>query len=150
MNFARSTIVLLAVLAASPAYAQAAGQGGAGSIASPLLLVGVMFVIFYFFLIRPQQKRQKQHQEMVNSVRRGDTVVTSGGMIGKVVKVIDDNEIQVELAENVRVRVVKGTLADVRGKGEPAPADKNDKKAKGDKKEAANDEPANDKTPTSE
>jgi preprotein translocase subunit YajC len=152
MNFIRSTIVLLAVLAASPAYAQAAGQSAAGGIASPLLLVGAMFVIFYFFLIRPQQKRQKQHQEMVNSVRRGDTVVTSGGLIGRVTKVIDENEIQVELAENVRVRIVKGTLADVRGKGEPAPAGKNDKKAKGDKpeKEAANDEPANDKTPTSE
>jgi preprotein translocase subunit YajC len=149
MKFARSIIVLPAVLAASPAYAQAAGQAGASSIASPLLLVGMMFVIFYFFLIRPQQKRQKQHQEMVNAVRRGDTVVTSGGMIGRVTKVIDDNEIQVELAENVRVRVVKGTLADVRGKGEPAPTDK---KAKGEKpdKEAANDEPANDKTPTSE
>lgn len=133
-------------------WAQTGGASGAGGqrFFAQLLLILSFVLIFYFLLLRPQQKRQKQHQEMVNSVRRGDTVVTSGGMIGKVVKVIDDNEIQVELAENVRVRVVKGTLADVRGKGEPAPADKNDKKAKGDKKEAANDEPANDKTPTSE
>jgi preprotein translocase, YajC subunit len=82
----------------------------------PILL---MFVIFYFLLIRPQQQRAKQHREMVNNIRRGDTVVTSGGIIGKVTRVKDDNEIEVEIAENTRVRVVKATVADVRSKGEP-------------------------------
>jgi len=79
----------------------------------------LMFVIFYFLLIRPQQQRAKQHREMVNNIRRGDTVVTSGGIIGKVTRVKDDNEIEVEIAENTRVRVVKATVADVRSKGEP-------------------------------
>ena len=82
----------------------------------PILL---MFVIFYFLLFRPQQQRAKQHREMVNNVRRGDIVVTAGGIIGKVTKVKDDNEIEVEIAENTRIRVVKGTLADVRTKSEP-------------------------------
>ena len=82
----------------------------------PILL---MFVIFYFLLFRPQQQRAKQHREMVSNIRRGDTVVTSGGIIGKVTRVKDDNEIEVEIAENTRVRVVKATVADVRAKGEP-------------------------------
>ena len=77
----------------------------------PILLMFVMF--------RPQQQRAKQHREMVNNIRRGDTVVTSGGIIGKVTRVKDDNEIEVEIAENTRVRVVKATVADVRAKGEP-------------------------------
>jgi preprotein translocase subunit YajC len=153
MNFVRSMIALLAVLAASPAYAQAAAQPAGGNYGFLLMMVA-MFAILYFFLIRPQQKRQKEHKTMVDAVRRGDTVVTAGGMIGRVTKVIDDNEIQVELSENVRVRIIKATLADVRGKGEPAAASggKGDKKAKAEKpeKEPANDEPANDKTPVSD
>ena len=68
----------------------------------PILL---MFVIFYFLLFRPQQQRAKQHREMVSNIRRGDTVVTSGGIIGKVTKVRDDNEIEVEIADQTRVRV---------------------------------------------
>ena len=82
----------------------------------PILL---MFVIFYFLLLRPQQQRAKAHREMVANIRRGDTVVTSGGIIGKVTKVSDDSEIEVEIAENTRVRVIKGTVAEVRVKGEP-------------------------------
>ncbi len=82
----------------------------------PILL---MFVIFYFLLLRPQQQRAKAHREMVTNIRRGDTVVTSGGIVGKVTKVRDDNEIEVEIAENTRVRVIKGTVAEVRVKGEP-------------------------------
>ena len=82
----------------------------------PILL---MFVIFYFLLFRPQQQRAKQHREMVNNIRRGDTVVTSGGIIGKVTRVRDDNEIEVEIADQTRVRVVKATIAEVRAKGEP-------------------------------
>jgi len=77
----------------------------------PLVL---LFAIFYFLLIRPQQQRQKRHQAMVNAVRRGDSVVTAGGLVGRVAKVKDDGEIMVEVAENVQVRVVKSTLSDVR------------------------------------
>jgi preprotein translocase subunit YajC len=79
-----------------------------------------MFVIFYLLLLRPQQQKLKAHRELVANLRRGDTVVTSGGIIGKVTKVRDDNEIEVEIAENTRVRVIKGTIAEVRVKGEPA------------------------------
>jgi len=86
----------------------------------PLIL---LFGIFYFLLIRPQQQRVKTHQQMVEAVRRGDTVVTAGGLIGKVAKVKDDGEIMVEIADNVQVRVLKSTLTEVRAKsGEKAEA----------------------------
>lgn len=83
----------------------------------PLILI---FVIMYFLLIRPQQKKLKQHKAMVDALRRGDQVVTQGGLIGKVAKVKDDNEIEVELAEGVKVRVVRSTVAQVISKTEPA------------------------------
>ncbi len=83
----------------------------------PLILI---FAIMYFLLIRPQQKKVKEHQAMVDAVRRGDQVITQGGLIGKVVKVKDDGELEVELAENVKVRVVKATIAQVLNKTEPA------------------------------
>lgn len=106
----------------SPAYAQAAGA--AQSIFDMVIPFALIIVLFYFLLIRPQQKRVKQHREMVSNVRRGDTVVTAGGMIGKVTKVLEDGaEIMVEIAENVRVRVVASTLTDVRSKNEPVAAD---------------------------
>ncbi len=103
----------------SPAYAAAAGSapgGGPGFLMSiaPLLFI---FVIFYFLLIRPQQRRLKQHQEMIGSVKPRDTAVTSGGLIGKVTKV-DEAEVELEIAPNVRVRVVKGMLQDVRPHGQ--------------------------------
>ena len=85
----------------------------------PLILI---FAIMYFLLIRPQQKKLKDHQQMVEALRRGDQVVTQGGLIGKVSKVKEDNEIEVELAEGVRVRVVKSTIAQVLNKTEPAEA----------------------------
>ena len=90
-----------------------------GAIAQfvPLILI---FAIMYFLLIRPQQRRVKQHQEMVKALRRGDQVVTQGGLIGKVTKVKDDNEIEVELAQGVNVRVVRSTVAQVVSKTEPA------------------------------
>lgn len=102
---------------ATPAYAQAAGaaaQGGstAGAIVSLLPLV-LIFVVFYFLMIRPQQKRVKAVQDAVASVKKNDTVVTAGGLIGKVTRV-EDNEVEVELAPNVRVRAIKSTLAEVR------------------------------------
>ena len=73
----------------------------------------------YFLILRPQQKRVKQHAEMVKNVRRGDTVVTSGGLVGKVTKVIDDDKIEIEIAEGVRVRQMRSMVSDVRAKGEP-------------------------------
>ncbi|HEY5798056.1 MAG TPA: preprotein translocase subunit YajC [Bosea sp. (in: a-proteobacteria)] len=79
----------------------------------------LIFVIMWFLIIRPQQKRVKAHQELIKNVRRGDTVITSGGIVGKVSKVVDDAEIEVEIAEGVRVRLVKGMITDVRAKGEP-------------------------------
>ncbi len=83
----------------------------------PLILI---FVIMYFLLIRPQQKKLKEHKAMVEALRRGDQVVTQGGLIGKVAKVKDDNEIEVELTEGVKVRVVRSTIAQVLSKTEPA------------------------------
>ncbi|GLQ07464.1 preprotein translocase subunit YajC [Sneathiella chinensis] len=83
----------------------------------PLILIGV---VFYFLLIRPQQKRVKEHRAMIEAVRRGDNVVTAGGIMGKVTKVRDDNIVQIEVAPEVRIDVVKSTLSEVRGKTEPA------------------------------
>jgi len=83
---------------------------------STLMPLVLLFGIFYFLLIRPQQQRVKEHQKLVESVRRGDTVVTAGGLIGKVAKVKDDGEIMVEIADNVQVRVLKSTLTEVRSK----------------------------------
>ncbi len=83
----------------------------------PLILI---FAIMYFLLIRPQQKKLKDHQKMVAALRRGDQIVTQGGLIGKVVKVKENNEVEVELAENVKVRVVQSTIAQVLSKTEPA------------------------------
>ncbi|EDZ44147.1 MAG: preprotein translocase subunit YajC [Planktotalea sp.] len=85
----------------------------------PLILI---FAIMYFLLIRPQQKKLKEHQKMVEALRRGDQVITQGGLIGKVTKVKDDNEIEVELAEGVKVRVVQSTITNVINKTEPASA----------------------------
>ena len=101
----------------TPAYAQAAGgQGDMFSMFLPLILI---FGVFYFLLIRPQQKRAKEHKSMLEAVRRGDVIVTNGGLIGKIVKVKDD-VLVVDLAENVRVEVVRGMVQDVRSKTEPA------------------------------
>jgi preprotein translocase subunit YajC len=80
----------------------------------------LIFAIFYFLMIRPQQQRAKQHREMIDNVRRGDTVVTAGGIVGRVAKVKDEGEIMVEIADNIQVRVLKSTLSDVRSKGQPA------------------------------
>lgn len=87
----------------------------------PLIAV---FAIMYFLLIRPQQQRMKEHRKMVENVRRGDSVVTAGGIVGKVVKVRDDGEVVVEIADNVQIRVVKSTLSEVRAKTGDAKADK--------------------------
>ena len=86
----------------------------------PFILI---FVIMYFLILRPQQRRVKQHQEMVKSLRRGDTVVTTGGLIGKITKVVDDNEIEVQISDDTRVRQMRAMIAEVRAKGEPAKDD---------------------------
>jgi len=106
----------------SPAYAQTPSiLGGDGmSFLVPMVLV---FVIMYFLILRPQQKRVKQHAEMVKNVRKGDTVITSGGLVGKVTKVVDDDQIEVELTEGVRVRQMRSMVTDVRAKGEPVKDD---------------------------
>jgi len=83
---------------------------------APFVLI---FVIMYFLILRPQQQRAKQHQQMVKNVRRGDTVVSSGGLVGKVTKVVDDDQIEVEIADGVRVRQMRSMVSDVRAKGEP-------------------------------
>jgi preprotein translocase subunit YajC len=95
------------------------GAGGDGGMLMSLLPFILIFVIMYFLILRPQQKRVKQHAEMVKNVRRGDTVVTNGGLIGKVTKVIDDDQIEIEIADEVRIRQLRGMLSDVRAKGEP-------------------------------
>ena len=110
---------------ASPAFAQTAGaqpNGLAGILASPLPMMLAIFVIFYVLMIRPQQKRMKQHQDMLGAVKPRDTAVTTGGLIGKVTKV-DDNEVELEVAQGVRVRVVKTMLSDVRAHGAKAAND---------------------------
>lgn len=100
----------------TPAYAQTAGGSDLVMSILPFIL---MFVIFYFLLIRPQRKAAAERTEMLNNVRRNDTVVTGGGVVGKVTKVIDDNEVEVEIAKDVKVKMVRAMIAEVRVKGEP-------------------------------
>ncbi|HEY4774452.1 MAG TPA: preprotein translocase subunit YajC [Xanthobacteraceae bacterium] len=101
----------------TPAYAQ--GAFGSSDTLISLLPFVAIFVIMYLLILRPQQKKVKQHQEMVKNVRRGDTVVTSGGLVGKITKVVDDDHIEVEIADGVRVRQLRQMISDVRAKGEP-------------------------------
>jgi len=104
----------------TPAYAQGASPfGGEGGMLMSLLPFILIFVIMYFLILRPQQKRVRQHQEMVKNVRRGDTVVTNGGLIGKVTKVIDDDQMEIEIADGVRIRQMRQMVSEVRAKGEP-------------------------------
>lgn len=103
----------------SPAYAQAGGQA-AGNPIGMIIMLGLIVLIFYFLLIRPQQKRMKQHRDMVASLRRGDRVVTGGGLVGTITKASDDDYITVEIAEGTRVQVQKNTIQSVLSKTEPA------------------------------
>jgi preprotein translocase subunit YajC len=105
----------------TPAFAQAPG-GGEGFLFSVMPFV-LIFVIMYFLVIRPQQRRAKAHRDMIGALRRGDTVVTTGGIIGKITKVVDEQEIEVQIADNVRVRIARGMVSDVRAKGEPVSGD---------------------------
>jgi len=103
----------------TPAFAQASSPLGGDNLMMTLLPFVLIFVIMYFLILRPQQKRVKTHQEMVKNLRRGDTVVTSGGLVGKVTKVVDEDQIEVEIADDVRVRQLRNMVAEVRTKGEP-------------------------------
>lgn len=102
----------------TPAYAQAAVGGGSDIIMSLLPFI-LIFVVMYFLIIRPQRQAAKKRAEMLEAVRRGDTVVTGGGLVGKVTKVINDQELEIDLGGGFKVTALRATLADVRVKGEP-------------------------------
>ena len=93
--------------------------GGDGGMLMSLLPFVLIFVIMYFLILRPQQKRVKTHAEMVKNMRRGDTVVTTGGLIGKITKVIDEDQVEIEIADDVRIRQMRAMISEVRAKGEP-------------------------------
>jgi preprotein translocase subunit YajC len=116
----------------SQAFAQTAGAAPTGTdlLMQTLVPFAIILVIMYFLVLRPQQTRAKQQQDMLKNIRRGDTVVTTGGMIGRVTKAVDDNEVEIEIAPNVRVRQSRTMIAEVRAKGEPV-KDTADKAGKG-------------------
>lgn len=105
----------------TPAYAQASGAGAGGMDAILLNIVPIilMVAVFWFFLIRPQQKRAKEHAAMLNAITRGDTIVTNGGIVGKVTKAVDNEDLEVEVSQGVKIKVVRGMISDVRSKPEP-------------------------------
>jgi preprotein translocase subunit YajC len=103
----------------TPAFAQGGSLLGGDNMLIQLLPFVLIFVIMYFLILRPQQKRTRDHQELIKNLRRGDTVITSGGLVGKVTKVVDDDQIEVEIADGVRVRQVRSMVSGVRAKGEP-------------------------------
>lgn len=107
----------------TPAFAQSGAAPGGTDMMLQFLPFILIFVIMYFLILRPQQRRAKAHQELVKNLRRGDTVITSGGLIGRVTKVVDDSpEIEVEVAENVRVRIIRTMVTEVRSKADPVKA----------------------------
>ncbi|QCI68740.1 preprotein translocase subunit YajC [Phreatobacter stygius] len=103
----------------TPAFAQT-GSGSISEILPSLLPFVLIFVIMYFLILRPQQKRVKAQQEMLGNLRRGDQVTLSGGVIGRITKVVDDATLEIEIADNVRIRAARQFVAEVRSKGEPA------------------------------
>jgi preprotein translocase subunit YajC len=121
----------------SPAYAQGAGMMDQSALVQFLPLI-LIFVVFYFLLIRPQQKKQKEHRATIDALRRGDRVVTGGGILGTVSKVVSPDEVEVDLAPNVRVRVLRSTISSVLAKPDPAAA----REAAREKDKAKEKEPA--------
>ena len=103
----------------SPAFAQGVGSAGSGDFMIQLMPILLMIVIFYFLLFRPQQQRMKEHKAKLGALRRGDTVITSGGIIGKVTKLVNEGEVEVEIAADTKVRVIRSTISDVINKNEP-------------------------------
>ena len=118
----------------SPAYAQAAG--GEPSFLVSLLPLILIFVVFWFLLIRPQQKRMREHKEMVQATKKGDKIITSGGLYGTVARVIDDNSLEVEIAQNVKVKLARATISENLTRAEQGPTAKpaNDQGKGGQKK----------------
>ncbi|MBL8644116.1 MAG: preprotein translocase subunit YajC [Rhodospirillaceae bacterium] len=113
----------------SPAFAQGASAAAEPNLLTSMIPLVLIFVVFYFLLIRPQQKKMKEHRAMLEAVRRGDRVVTNGGIIGLVTKVMEaERELQIEIAEGVRVRVMRDMIAQVLSKTEPVAANDSDKK----------------------
>ena len=106
----------------TPAYAQAAAAGDTNSMLMSLLPFALIFVIMYFLILRPQQRKVREHADLVKNIRRGDTVITSGGLVGKVTKVVDDDQIEFEIADGVKARQMRSMITGVRTKGEPAAA----------------------------
>jgi preprotein translocase subunit YajC len=106
----------------SEAYAQTAGAGGGGDMLVSLAPLVLIFVVFWFFLIRPQQKRMKEHKALVAALKKGDKVLTNGGILGIVTKASDDNEVEVEIAANVRVRLVRSAVSEIVNRTAPVAA----------------------------
>lgn len=104
----------------STAWAQSGGAAGGGGLMQTIIMMVLIFGVFYFLMIRPQQKKVKAHREMVSALRRGDKVVTAGGIYGTVAKVMNEAEVALEIADGVRVRVARGTISEVISKTEPA------------------------------
>ena len=124
----------------SPAFAQGVAGDAGGGLASMLPLV-LIFVVFYFLLIRPQQKKMKQHKDMLEAIRRGDKVVTGGGIIGTVTKVSGDDELTVEIAENIKVKVKRSMVAEIVSKTEPADSEGDSKEGDKDAGEGSEEAP---------
>jgi preprotein translocase subunit YajC len=99
------------------------GGGDSTGMITSLMPLILIIVIMYFLVLRPQQRKVKQHQDMVRALRRGDTVVTNGGLVAKVTKVVDDDQVEVEIADGVRVRQMRSMVSEVRAKGEPVKED---------------------------
>ena len=107
----------------TPAYAQAAPGGGGGELLVSILPFIAIFAIMWFLIIRPQRQAAAKRTQMLSNIRRNDTIVTGGGVVGKVTKVVDDGEVEVQIAPNVKVRVLRAMIAEVRVKGEPVDAE---------------------------
>lgn len=116
----------------SPAYAQAGAPAGGGDIFVQLMPLLLIFVVFYFLLIRPQQKKMKEHKNMLAALRRGDKVITGGGIFGTITKVKNDTEVVVEIADGIKITVARDTIASVQAKTEPADSASDDDDKGGD------------------
>ena len=124
-----------ALVLAAVAPAAGGNNGIMDILASPLVPVVGVIIMMYFLMLRPQQQRAKEHQAKIAGLKRGDTVVLSSGVIGKIVRV-EDQEIGLEIAQNVTIKVVRTMVSEVRTRGEPAPANANAKVAKAGAKDA--------------
>jgi preprotein translocase subunit YajC len=132
----------------TPAFAQAATGAGGGGLLIQLLPFVMILGIMYFLIIRPQQKRLQDHKSMIASIKRGDTVVTSGGIVGKVTRVIGDGELQVEIADGVRVRVVRSTVSEVRTRGDARDVEAKKALSRADNDDDVDTEPGDGPKPT--